>query len=128
MSGSSGELARVPLQLVRGCLVASVQVELTDEVLHQFQQDLLQQVRDTRARAAILDLSGVSILDSSDFESVLRTLRMARLMSATPVIVGLRAGVAASLVELGAGADDVRMCLSLEQALELVDRGSKAAT
>jgi rsbT antagonist protein RsbS len=109
-------------------LVASVQVELTDEVLHQFQQDLLQQVRDTRARAAILDLSGVSILDSSDFESVLRTLRMARLMSATPVIVGLRAGVAASLVELGAGADDVRMCLSLEQALELVDRGSKAAT
>ena len=128
MSRSSSELSRVPLQLVRGCLVASVQVELTDEVLHQFQQDLLQKVRDTRARAAILDLSGVSILDSSDFESVLRTLRMARLMSATPVIVGLRAGVAASLVELGVDADDIKLCMSLEQALELVDRaGARAA-
>ena len=121
MSGSWSELSRVPLQLVRGCLVASVQVELTDEVLHQFQQDLLQRIRDTRARVAILDLSGVSILDSSDFESVLRTLRMARLMGATPVVTGLRAGVAAALVELGVFADDVRMCLSLEQALELVD-------
>ena len=122
-SSSSSELARVPLQLVRGCLVASVQVELTDEVLHRFQQDLLQRVRDTRAHAAILDLSGVNILDSSDFESVLRTLRMARLMSATPVIVGLRAGVAAALAELGVSADDITMCMSLEQALQVVDRG-----
>lgn len=128
MSRSPSELARVPLQLVRGCLVASVQIELTDDVLHQFQQDLLQRVRDTRARAVILDLSGVSILDSSDFESVLRTLRMARLMSATPVIVGLRAGVAAALVELGASNDDVQSCMSLEQALELVDRGASRAT
>jgi rsbT antagonist protein RsbS len=124
MSSSAGEPARVPLQLLRGCLVASVQVDLTDEVLHQFQQDLLQKVRDTRARAAILDLSGVSILDSSDFESVVRTLRMARLMSATPVIVGLRAGVAASLVELGARTGDVQLCTSLSRALELIDRAA----
>ena len=80
------------------------------------------QVRVTRARAAILDLSGVSILYSSDFESVLRTLRMVRLMSATPVIVGLGPGVAASLVELGVSADDIKTCMSLEKALELVDR------
>ena len=125
MSNAWSEFERVPLQLVRGCVVASVQVELTDDVLHQFQQDLLQRVRDTRARAVIIDLSGVSILDSSDFDSVVRTLRMARLMSATPVIVGLRAGVAASLVELGASADDIRSCMSLEQGLEFVDRANE---
>ena len=128
MTNPWSELARVPLQLVRGCVVASVQVELTEDVLHQFQQDLLQKVRDARARAVILDLSGVSILDSADFDSVLRTLRMARLMSAMPVIVGLRAGVAASLVEIGASADDIRSCMSLEQALEFVDRSRQGAT
>lgn len=121
MTGAASDLTPVPMQLVRGCLVASVQVELTQDVLHRFQQDLLQAVRDTRARAVILDLSGVSILDSSDFESAVRTLRMARLMSATPVIVGLRPGIAASLVELGASAGDIDTCMSLEQALELIN-------
>jgi rsbT antagonist protein RsbS len=126
MNGSWGDVARVPMQLVRGCLVASVQVELSQEVLHRFQQDLLERVRDTRARAVILDLSGVSVLDSSDFESVVRTLKMARLMSATPVIVGLRPGIAASLVELGVSADDVDLCMTLEHALQRVGRNKDA--
>lgn len=122
MSGHWSDIARVPMQLVHECLVASVQVELSNEVLHLFQQELLVQVRDTRARAVILDLSGASVLDSSDFESVVRTLKMASLMSAMPVIVGLRPGIAASLVELGVEADDIDTCMSLEQAFEVVDR------
>jgi rsbT antagonist protein RsbS len=112
------------MQLVRGCVVASVQVQLSHDILHTFQQDLLERLRSTRARAVILDLSGVSILDSSDFESILRTLKMASLMSAMPVIVGLRAGIAASLVELGASLGDFASSMTLEQAFELVDRRS----
>ena len=121
------DIARVPMQLVRGCLVASVQIELSREVLHRFQQDLLQRVRDTRASAVILDLSGVAILDSSDFESVVRTLKMARLMSATPVIVGLRPGIAASLVELDVSTGDIDLCMTLEHALRRVGRPDGAA-
>jgi anti-anti-sigma regulatory factor len=110
------------MQLMRGCIVASVQVQLSEEVLHAFQQDLLEKVRATRARAVILDLSGVSILDSSDFESILRTLRMTSLMGAAPVIAGLRAGIAGSLVELGVSAGDVATTMTVEQAFELLDR------
>ena len=127
MSGAWSDLARVPMQQVHGCVVASVQVELTQEVLHLFQQDLLRTMRDTRARAVILDLSGVSILDTSDFDAVLRTLRMAGLMGAKPVIVGVRAGIAASLVELGVSGWDIDCCLSLEQAFALVDRHDESA-
>jgi rsbT antagonist protein RsbS len=115
------------MQLVHDCLVASVQVELSDEVLRVFQQDLLGMLRTTRARAVILDLSGVSILDSHDFESIRRTLLMAGLMSAAPIIVGLRPGIAASLVELGVSADDVAACLTLEQAFERVERQEAAS-
>ena len=96
MAESWSEVARVPLQLLHGSIVASVQVELSEETLHRFQQDLLELLRASRARAVILDLSGVAILDSTDFESVLRTLRMATILAATPVIVGLRPGIAAS--------------------------------
>lgn len=122
MAPHHGDVARVPLQLLRGCLVASVQIDLSDEALHAFQQDLLTALRDSRARAVILDLSGVGILDSADFESIRRTLSMARLMSAVPVIVGLRAGIAASLVELGVSAGDIATCMTLEQAFGIVGR------
>jgi rsbT antagonist protein RsbS len=125
---AGSDAARIPLQLLRGCLVASIQIDLSDEVLHLFQQDLLIALRDRRARAVILDLSGVRILDSSDFESILRTLRMARLMGAVPVIAGLRAGIAASLVELGASAADIATCITLEQAFELMERAPRQGT
>lgn len=128
MASAQSDVSRVPLQVVRGCLVASVQIELSDEVLHLFQQDVLERLRDSRASAVILDLSGVGVLDSSDFESVLRTLKMASLLGARPVIVGLRAGIAASLVELGISSGDLATCLSLERAFELVEARPHAAT
>ena len=122
VAAGRSDVERVPLQAVRGCVIASVQIELGDEVLRVFQHDLLAELRKTRARAVILDLSGVEILDRSDFRSINRTLRMARLMSAEPLIVGLRAGIAASLAELGAELEGVRACQTLQQALELVDK------
>jgi hypothetical protein len=47
---------------------------------------------------------------------------MAMLLGARPVIVGLRAGIAASLVELGISSDEIVSCLSLERAFELIER------
>lgn len=127
MTESWSDVARVPLQLLHGSVVASVQVELSEETLHRFQQDLLGLLRATRARAVILDLSGVGILDSADFESVLRTLRMSALLSTTPVIVGLRPGIAASLVELGLDSGEIATCMTLEQAFALVERRTSGA-
>ncbi len=109
------------MQLVQGCLVASVQVELSPEVLHVFQQDLLEAVRRTRARATVLDLSGVSILDSRDFRSIERTLEMASLLGAQPLLVGIRPGIAASLSELGAQCAGFAAFSTLERALEHLD-------
>lgn len=120
--GGPSEVDRVPLQVVRGCVIASVQVELDDEILRLFQHDLLDKLRATRARAVILDLSGVAILDGSDFRSINRTLRMSKLMSAEPLIVGLRAGIAASLAEIGVELDGIRTCQTLQQALDLIER------
>ena len=122
MAAALRDIARVPLQFVRNCVIASVQIELGEDVLHAFQQDLLGFLRDTRAQAVILDLSGVSILDSRDFESIRRTLMMARVMSARPLIVGLRPGIAASLSELAVDMDGIEACATLEQALDRVEQ------
>ncbi|MBX3352314.1 MAG: STAS domain-containing protein [Phycisphaeraceae bacterium] len=120
------DIPRVPIQRLRGRLVASVQIELSDETLRRFQADLLEEVRASRADAVVLDLSGVQVLDSTDFESALRTLRMSRAMGALPVIVGIRPGIAASLVEFGIESGDVHTFSNLERAIEWLDHRSGA--
>ena len=111
---------RVPIQLTRGCLVASIQVEFGADMLRSFRDDLLGRIRDTGTRGVILDVSGVEVMDVVEFESLRRTMDMAALMGATPVIVGLRAGIVSALVDLDADTDSIRATFDLDQAFDLL--------
>ena len=72
----------IPLQVVRGCVVASIQIDLTPEVLQQFRIDLLERVQESRANGVILDVSGIDILDLDEFHALRRVMRMAEMMGA----------------------------------------------
>ena len=92
---------RLPLQVSRGCVQASFQSDPDEALLARFRQDLLRFVRDHSADSVVVDLSGVRILDRSDFQSLRSTLDMASLLGVRVVITGLRPGLVATLVELG---------------------------
>ena len=111
---------RIPLQVSRGCVIASIQIDLTDEVLRALRKDLLGQVRDIGARGVILDVSGVEVMDVDDFDGLRKTMEMARVMGARPVLSGLRAGVVAALIDLGAMVDGVEAAINLDDAFRLV--------
>jgi rsbT antagonist protein RsbS len=113
-------VARIPLQVSRGCVIASIQIDLTDEVLRALRKDLLGQVRDIGARGVILDVSGVEVMDVDDFDGLRKTMEMARVMGARPVLSGLRAGVVAALIDLGAMVDGVEAAINLDDAFRLV--------
>jgi rsbT antagonist protein RsbS len=107
---------RVPLQVTQNCLVASIQLDLDDSVLQRFQDDLLSA---TRARTVLLDLGGLDVLDAEEFAALRRLAEMAKWMGARPIFVGLRAGVASSLVDLGVDLTDLEAASSLDRGLEL---------
>ena len=115
------ETARVPIQLTHDSLIASIQVELNQEVLDQFQKDLLLQIQTTHAHAVIFDLSGLDIIDSREFESISRTMKMAQLMGAITVLAGLQPGVASSLTELEVDTKDLLAARSLEDAFVIIE-------
>jgi rsbT antagonist protein RsbS len=96
--------------------VASIQVELSAEVLAQFQQDLLQLLHSSGATNVILDVAGVDLMDAEDFDSLRRSMAMAQLMGARCMVAGLQPGVVAALVELGAAVEDVEAALDLDAA------------
>jgi rsbT antagonist protein RsbS len=121
------DVARIPLQVSQGCIVASVQVDMRPDVLAGFQADVLNLLRDSGARALIIDLSGVQTIDPEEFEALRRTSDMARLMGARSVLSGLNAGVVSSLVDLEVNLVDVEATRTLDAAFALIgaEEGSR---
>lgn len=120
------EPVRVPMQITQSCLVASIQTDLDDMMLEQFQKDLLERIRQSRAHGVILDLSGVEVIDAYEFESLRRTLAMAKLMGTRCVVAGLRPGVVASLVEMDVDCSGLQATLDLQDALALLRQTERA--
>lgn len=110
----------VPLQVTHGCLVASIQHDLDGDVLARFRRDLLHRIQTERIRGVLLDVAGMEVIDAAEFEELQRILAMAQLMGYPPVLVGLRPGVVAALVDLGVDVRGVRTVLTLEDGFALL--------
>jgi len=108
----------VALQLNYGCLVATLQFGSDARVLERFRADLLERIKTSETKGVAIDLSSVDLLDAEDFASIKRTIDMAELLGARVVLVGIRPGVAASLVELPVNLRDVKTALTVEAAIE----------
>ena len=111
---------RIPLQLIQGCLVASIQIDLTERVLSLFREELLDRIASTHVHGVVLDVSGVEVMDSTDFDMLRTTMTMASVMGATPVIVGLKPGVVSALVDMDVETRGVRAALNLDDALQFL--------
>lgn len=123
------EIPRIAMQVSRSVVVASIQVDLDDDTLAQFQEDLLGRIHQTGSRGVILDVSGLETLDSEEFASLRRIIEMATLLGAESVLVGLRPGIVSALVETGAEVDGLRAAINLDAAFSLLqpERGPEDA-
>ena len=114
------EIPRVPMQVSQGVVVASIQVDLDEEVLDRFREDLLGRVHQTNSRGVILDVSGLETLDSEEFAALRRIIAMTSIMGAESVLVGLRPGVVSSLIETGADVDGLLAAIDLDAAFAIL--------
>jgi len=128
----SADIPRIAMQVSRGVVVASIQVDLDDGILAQFQADLLGRVHQTGSQGIILDVSGLETLDSEEFAALRRIIAMANLLGADSVLVGLRPGVVAALVNIGVDVDGLRAAIDLDAAFALLrpeaDGGNEPGT
>jgi len=116
-----GDTPRVAMQVSRGVVVASIQVDLDDDTLAQFQQDLLGRVHESGSRGVILDLSGLDTLDSEEFAALRRITVMTTIMGAESVLAGLQPGIVSALIEAGAETDGLRTAIDLDAAFALLE-------
>jgi rsbT antagonist protein RsbS len=124
MSSNDTRLRDVPaiaIQLSRGVVVASIQVDLKDAVLLRFREDLLNSVHRSGTSGVILDVSGLETLDLHEFAALRQIISMVEIMGTCAVLVGLQPGVVSALVGGGADVDGLRSALDLDAAFVLLD-------
>jgi rsbT antagonist protein RsbS len=111
----------VALQVSRGIVVASIQVDLEERVLARFQDELLQRVHETGASGVILDVSGLAIMDSQEFAALRKVIRSTEIMGANVIVAGLSAGIVSSLIQSGAEIDGLEAAIDLDAAFSRLE-------
>jgi rsbT antagonist protein RsbS len=114
------DIPGVAIQVSRDVVVASIQVDLDDDVLARFREDLLHRIHETGSHGVILDVSGLETLDSEEFAALRRIITMSTIMGAESVLVGLRPGVVSALIEAGADVDGLRAAINLDAAFAML--------
>ena len=119
-----GTFKRPPSQIksqINEDLIASLQPLMTDVDVELFQDDLLAKIEATNATGIVIDISSMDIVDSYMARVLNDTMRMAKLLGTTVVVVGMNPMVALTLVQMGRGLVGVESALTLEMGLTKLD-------
>lgn len=84
--------------------------------------DLLRQVARTQAQFAILDLTGVEVVDTATASHLLNIVSAVRLLGAEGIITGIRPTIAQTIIALGVDLTRVRTLASLRDGLAFAIR------
>ena len=108
----------IPILKLKGILLTSIQIDLTDEEAIEFQSDVLHEIRHTEARGIVIDITAMEVVDSYMARILNETATMVSLLGARAVITGMQPTVALTLVEMGRELIGVKTALNLEQGFD----------
>jgi rsbT antagonist protein RsbS len=113
-------MERIPILKMGRFLLVSIQVDMDDHTAMSLQDDLTARIVKDRARAVLIDISSLDVVDSFIGRMLANTAAMARILDAETVVVGMQPSVAITLVELGLSLKGVRSALNVERGMELL--------
>ncbi|WP_210366113.1 STAS domain-containing protein [Bacillus sp. REN3] len=111
---------RIPILKLKEYLLVSIQVELDDQTVLTFQEDLLNKIKDTGAKGVVIDLTSVDMVDSFIAKVLGDVIVMTGLMGTKAVLTGIQPAVAITLIELGITMENVHTALDLEQGISIL--------
>ena len=113
-------MERIPILKFENFLLVSIQVDMHDQLALSLQDDLTQKIVGTRARAVLIDISALEMVDSFMGRMLGNIASMSRILDAQTVVVGMRPAVAITLVELGLSLPGIRTALNVDAGLALL--------
>jgi rsbT antagonist protein RsbS len=111
---------KVPILKVGDVLLVSIQSDIDDRTVLELQQRVLEQIERTNARAVLIDISLLEMVDSFTGRMLSDITSMASIMDAETVVVGIQPAVAITLVELGLELKGVSTALDVDDGLRIL--------
>ena len=113
-------MERIPILKMGSYLLVTIQVDMHDRLAMTLQDDLTSKIVSSRAKAVLIDISALEMVDSFIGRMMANIAAMARILDAETVVVGMRPAVAITLVELGMPLHGVRTALDVEKGMALL--------
>lgn len=95
------QLATPVVPVARGVVVTSLIGEYDTERLEQFTDSMLTGIEKQRAKALVIDVTGVDTIDTQIAKGLIDAVRMASLLGVRSVLVGVHPEIAQTIVSLG---------------------------
>ncbi|MBA3349097.1 MAG: STAS domain-containing protein [Actinobacteria bacterium] len=116
------ELSTPVLQVRERLLALPIIGELDSQRAAQLAEQLLNAVRNNRARVVVIDITGVPAVDKNVANHLVQTVRACRLMGAAVLVTGLSSDIARTLVTLGVDLSMMDTVGDLQGGIEEAER------
>lgn len=113
-------MERIPILKMERFLLVTIQVDMHDQLAMTLQEDLTTKIVETGARAVLIDISALDIVDSFIGRMLAGIAGMARILDAQTVVVGMQPAVAITLVELGLELNGIETALNVDRGMALL--------
>lgn len=104
-------------------LIGSVDTQRAEQIM----QAVLERVTDDNARAIIIDVAGVPVMDTTVADLLIKTALAVRLLGVQTILTGIGASAARTMVELGIDVSALYTCSRLTAGIDLALRLIKRA-
>jgi rsbT antagonist protein RsbS len=118
----TGDEGTIPIMRIGDTLLVSLQGDLDDATVIRIEEQLTREVARTRAQGTLIDVSGLTVVDSFIARVIARVVAMIRLLGSEACVVGIQPAVAITLVELGVPMGHLDTALNAEQGMALLRR------
>ncbi len=112
------ELSTPVLQIWEGIVILPLIGVVDTRRAQQVIEDLLTSIAETKSSVAIIDITGVPVIDTGVANHLLQTMAAANLLGASAILSGVSPTNAQTLVKLGIDLSAIKTTGSLKAALE----------
>ncbi len=121
------ELSTPVIDVWEGVLTVPVMGVLDSERASRISEELLTQIVEKNAVSAIIDISGISSVDSAVADLLIRTARAVKLVGAEAILTGVGVEIAQTIADLGIDMEGLKTMSTLRDGLKyVINKGKKA--
>jgi rsbT antagonist protein RsbS len=111
---------RIPILRIGDFLLATIQVDMHDQLALQLQDDLTNAIQRHAAKGVLIDISALEMVDSFIGRMISDISSMGSILGSRTVLVGMQPAVAITLVELGLSLPNVSTALNVDRGMALL--------